>query len=74
MANFNYSHPELRDGEVFIANVPTSPLPNDICWETFELSTKRMGAQAYDSTGKPLTRWKPVFGSKNEVFPNKISS
>jgi hypothetical protein len=58
--NFNETHPELQEGEVFILNVvPTESLKNwkNPCFESF-----RIGKFAYDNTGNQILNMFPLFG------------
>lgn len=53
--NFNTDHPEIRQGEVWVANATPEEI-EEINWKT-----RRVGHQAYNSSGKPIPGVKPVF-------------
>lgn len=61
MSAFNDNHPELQQGEVFVANT-ANPEMGSVQWKT-----KRLGKNAYDFTGKPLNGLYPVFRQENEA-------
>lgn len=65
MAEFNKSHPERGDDEVFITNADSESY-SGVGWKT-----KRKGVTAYDLKGEPLgTRWHgsfPVFAKQDEI-------
>ena len=87
--SFNKSHPELKEGEVFIGNISLGYHPHlDIVdpdwsdyrtdWEVIGWKTKRRGNVAYDIYGKPINGMCPVFAQKSEleeagVNPNRLS-
>ena len=63
--NFNNTHPELKDGEMFLGNV-TKSFYHKIGWET-----KRMGTTPYTTNGEVLLQISPrilypVFVQKKE--------
>ena len=58
--NYNETHPELKEGEMFLTNSPPDGYIN-IGWET-----KRMGRQAYTIYGEELSGFTPVFIQKKE--------
>jgi len=58
--NYNETHPELEEGEMFLTN---SSFDNYIF---IRWKTKRQGIQAYTIDGKELTMLKPVFVQKEE--------
>ena len=74
----NQNHPELREGEVFLTNVPMEregedydpmimkgvhlTLFRDIPWKT-----KRLGGIAYDVLGREVLYMLPVFVQKAEL-------
>ena len=58
-ATFNTTHPEIRDGEMFITNCGfgmSSDSYRKIGWRT-----KRKGEVAYTIRGKPIENTYPVF-------------
>ena len=59
--SFNKSHPELRDGEVFIGNTSLDH------WECVGWKTKRMGDVAYNIYGEPLNGIHPTFAQAEEL-------
>ena len=64
--NFNNTHPELKDGEMFIGNVTKSFYNHNIGWQT-----KRMGITAYTPDGEVIfnrlsTTLYPTFIQKKE--------
>lgn len=67
MPDFNKTHPELRNGEVFITNASEE----DDGWDSIGWKTKRKGEFSYDIHGKPLGyRWPdsfPVFALRKEL-------
>jgi hypothetical protein len=83
MQNFNYHHPELKNGEVFLCNVddPGDPGVHDPL-ECFTIDligwkTKRGGDTAYTATGKVISGNRPVFVQRSEIIeaglnPNKF--
>lgn len=58
---FNISHPELKDGEVFLGNFRPNQL-NDIGWKT-----RRAGVQSYDFKGNAYDGARPVFVQQSEL-------
>jgi hypothetical protein len=58
--NYNKTHPELRDGEMFLTNCVEETY-DPIGW-----NTKRMGAVAYTTGGVPLPKYRPVFVQRKE--------
>lgn len=84
MKNFNKFHPELRDGEMFLANVPEEPynhgpLKGGTAFERIGYETKRLGHQAYKLDGMELPRsMRPVFIKVDEYVarggdPDKLN-
>ncbi|MBI2024758.1 MAG: hypothetical protein HYT03_01530 [Candidatus Harrisonbacteria bacterium] len=85
-ARRNKSHPELRDGEVFLTNasdddkLPTRLIDyagNYSDWESIGWRTKRRGVVAYDIYGRPVPEMFPVFVQRNElirggIYPDKL--
>lgn len=78
----NINHPELKEGEVWITNIPIEPGPlepdfplmsrkktrlSDIGW-----STKRVGAIAYTTDNKIHGGHIPVFVQRTELEKAKI--
>ncbi len=61
--NFEFTHPEIVNGEVFFTNTNKSGF-DDISWVT-----KRKGVFAYDGNGGRIPRsdWFPVFVSISEL-------
>lgn len=61
--NFNQSHPELRQGEIFLMNV----FPHE--FNTMPLTTKRLGETCYFVDGQPndKTSMRPLFVQISEV-------
>ena len=62
--DFNRTHPELRDGEIFLTNVYLYGAAvdyNDIGWDT-----KRFGKCAYTIFGERAVGCIPVFVQKSE--------
>lgn len=71
MAQFNNSHPELKDGELFAINHN----PNGsamINFDNLPYETKRLGEVAYDDSGNVIPGLKPVFASRTE-FENHLN-
>jgi hypothetical protein len=60
MADFNLTHPELKEGEIFVTNSNTDKL-STIGWKT-----KRVGIIAYDIQGKEINWLVPVFRQSSE--------
>lgn len=66
--SFNDTHPELREGEVFLFNASDiPPYPDEDPFVLCRLETKRLGTVAYKKDGTPLLNTRPVFGMKWEV-------
>ena len=62
--DFNTTHPELRDGEMWLTNIYTAPKSmrfDSIGWES-----KRKGTTAYNIYGEVLSYMLPVFVNKKE--------
>ena len=59
---FNETHPELRDGEIFVTNTANPEMTN-IGWKT-----KRIGNTAYSINGLIVSGLRPVFRKEDEVF------
>lgn len=62
---FNEKHPELQDGEVWLANVRQSTFDGRLGWKT-----KRIGKQAYNDKGDPIPPTYglfPVFAQESEM-------
>ena len=58
--NYNETHPELKEGEMFLTNASFDDYTY-IRW-----ITKRRGIQAYTIDGEELTVLRPVFVQKEE--------
>jgi len=58
--SYNEQHPELRPGEVWLANGDVSGR------QSIKYESMRVGWQAYDIHGKPVRGLRPVFVSKKE--------
>lgn len=59
--SFNDSHPERREGEVFVGNMKIdlqSPTAQFVDWNSL-----RVGEVAYDSQGGEIDGWRPIFRS-----------
>ena len=63
-SNFNDRHPELRAGEVWLANVATD---GDLVFGNLPYQTKRLGEKAYSSSGMEIADGRPVFVQKEEL-------
>lgn len=63
----NAHHPELRPGEVFLTNIWPGGV-KEMAWRT-----AREGIQGYDSNGKKLKSWRPIFVQKSELEKFGIS-
>ena len=59
--NYNETHPELREGEMFLTNTLDNYDYMRIGWHS-----KRRGRQAYSIHGEELTRGIPVFVQRSE--------
>mgnify|MGYP001616241631 CR=1 FL=1 len=78
MKNFNKRHPELQEDEVFLMNILIEPPLigkfkgiTDFC--RIGYSTKRMGNNAYDRTGKLIKEnVRPVFVKRSELIEKGI--
>ena len=62
ISDFNVTHPELQQGEMFVTNSTMEHL------DTIGWKTKRTGKIAYDIGGKEIHWLVPVFRQSNEVF------
>ncbi|NMB91355.1 hypothetical protein GYA37_00745 [candidate division WWE3 bacterium] len=67
LGDFNYDHPEMKKGEVFITNADAEDL-HHVGWKT-----KRCGKKAYDAHGRCISEsyWQgsfPVFVQKSEMI------
>lgn len=74
--SFNDTHPELKEGEVFVTNSFLSEegvcsQPGDDSHFSLQLNTKRVGHTAYDINGKRIQGAVPVFAKKDEYEENK---
>jgi len=58
--NYNVTHPELSEGEMFLTNV----LSGD--YRLIGWKTKRTGVHAYTINGEDATGYTPVFDQKEE--------
>jgi hypothetical protein len=58
--NFNETHPELLEGEVFLLNLQTKESPFD--WIPESCSGGRVGNVAYDNVGRVVEKMYPLFG------------
>jgi hypothetical protein len=58
--NYNETHPELEEGEMFLTNSV------DENYTRIRWNTKRRGMQAYTIDGELLTGFIPVFVQKKE--------
>jgi len=61
LGDFNTQHPEAREGEIWIANVPENRF-GAVKWDT-----KRLGTIAYNNKGEPVSGHRPVFAEKKEL-------
>lgn len=67
------NHPEMREDEVFIANIfcndigQYSNLDRGIAWNSIGWRTKRMGSVAYDPRGDIIPGSRPVFVQRAEL-------
>ena len=72
--DFNQTHPELREGEIFLCNVggnfdvfrdrfmPIHEVFDSIGWKS-----KRIGSVAYTRDGKPIKNMRPIFVERVEL-------
>jgi len=60
--NFNLTHPELKEGEEFYANIVSVRFDR-----IKKFKTKRLGVYAFDPQGNPVPNLVPVFISKEEA-------
>jgi hypothetical protein len=60
--NYNETHPELREGEMFLSNY----MLDNFDFKRIGWHSKRKGRQAYDVEGTELTGYIPVFVQKEE--------
>ena len=60
VVSFNETHPELREGEVFITNSDTGGAK--VGWKS-----KRVGEHAYSITGVYISNLRPIFALQSEV-------
>jgi hypothetical protein len=66
--NFNDTHPEMHDGEVWRTNVTLDQVENDQeAWSAVCFKSKRLGDHAYDKDGNVLPGQRPVFVQKDEA-------
>lgn len=66
MFEINKNHPELREGEMLLANVDKH------CYDQMRWKTKRIGEVALSNNGEIIKDIFPVFVMKSEIMPNKI--
>jgi hypothetical protein len=79
--DFNYTHPELRQGEVFLGNFD-DPAEKDIFLEEEDNTTvydigwktKRIGIKAYSIEGVILEHSVPVFVQATELQAENINT
>lgn len=57
---FNETHPEMREGELFLINATWAG------YERIRWKTKRRGLQAYTEQGEEVTGYIPVFVQRKE--------
>lgn len=67
--NFNKTHPELQEGEMFFANIRTSDMNGD-GWKKIVhyYKTLRVGDRAYNIHGEPLIECRPLFVQRDELI------
>lgn len=69
--DFNKTHPELREGEVFIANIfpdrKSIGDDNRTDVECIGWKSKRVGKKAYDINGQHMEDTLPVFAQRSEL-------
>ena len=58
--DFNKTHPELKEGEVFLTNGTVSDFHKIRC------ESKRLGGQAYSKQGNIVEGLRPVFKKKGD--------
>lgn len=63
-ADFNDSHPELREGEMLLSNI--SNYEEERVYSQSQCTTKRLGKTAYDIHGKIVRGFKPWFVQREE--------
>lgn len=63
MGNFNTTHPERREGEVWIMNVDNKGY---VALDSRQYRTARRGETAYRPDGSVVTGWYPVFVQADE--------
>ncbi len=68
MQKFNKTHPELREGEVFLTNVDDTEDYSYISWKS-----KRKGYVAYSKSGEILEYMRPIFVEKSELDETGIT-
>jgi len=64
-----FSHPETRRGEVFLANMSAE------MYRCLDWKSKRLGRSAYDGDGNEISfaDWHPVFLEKRELMTRGVS-
>ena len=71
-SNFNKSHPEIREGEVFLTNTDAESSPfynfDDEGYHRIGWKTKRRGVIAYDIEGNVVDYLVPVFVQRDELI------
>lgn len=64
-SNFNYSHPEARNDEVFVFN--ETKKNSLLSFKKLRFYTKRLGKIAYDDFGRIIANARPIFVNKTEL-------
>lgn len=67
--DFNKTHPELQEGEIFFANIRTSEM-NGGGWRRLvhDYRTLRLGNRAYNIHGESLVECRPLFVQRDELI------
>jgi hypothetical protein len=68
MTSFNVTHPELKEGEIFLGNFPEGQAIQ-VGWKT-----KRIGWQSYDKDGLAYSGSRPVFVQIAELPQTALAS
>lgn len=66
--DFNKTHPELQEGEMFFANIRLDEM-NGGGWKRLvhDYKTLRVGEHAYNIHGEPLVQHAPLFVQRDEL-------
>jgi hypothetical protein len=71
--DFNDNHPELRKGEIFLANIYVGYNPgiDDQKFGEIKYKSARLGWTSYDVEGNYLSNFQPVFVRKWDYYFNQ---